>query len=552
MYEFSSIVNKSNKRAASPVFEHNKKESSFGAFFQPKLTINQPNDVYEQEADSMADKVMRMSESENIHEPFFRPGISTLQRKCKHCEEEKKQVQRTGTNEGEPSALSEENYINSLSGGRSLQAGERSFFESKIGYDFSDVHLHTDATANQSAKNLNALAYTSGNNIVFGEGQYQPGTDSGKRLIAHELTHVVQQGGNISRQIQRQPEDDKKGPSSDIAKEINKNSVFQKLPKFARDKILDEIDHAPETITKAILDKIIDVSPIDDQYKEGLKKVGEEIIKRIAGIKPAAGSKCDAVAGFHEGGSKDFKGQCCTGSYDSAQTCCPKDKFAPQETNANFCCKPDEYVNQAGKCFKPDPVDITKICVAPGKKDDLGKCCFPPMEVIDGMCVNPPKPEPKEPPFSMKFTMGVIDDYNIDESIINSRQKTHFDEVKKQIHQFMEACPASMITVTGFADKPGTEEHNSDLGQRRADHVKFLLQLDLLKINFGGIAPLIFARSEGENNPVDIAAGEKFSAANRRVEIEFSSMCPPLNDSKPLTDTPLRSTLPFKLNVGNF
>src|SRR5690606_13046325 len=125
-----------------------------------------------------------------------------------------------------------------------------------------------------------------------------------------------------------------------------------------------------------------------------------------------------------------------------------------------------------------------------------------------------------------------------------SRQKPHFDKVKNQIHQFVETCPASIITITGFADKPGTEEHNLGLGQRRADHVKFLLQFDLMKISAGGISPLILARSEGESNPVDVAAGEKFSARNRRVEIEFNSICPPLG-SAPLTK-PLRVS-PFQL-----
>ena len=105
-------------------------------------------------------------------------------------------------------------------------------------------------------------------------------------------------------------------------------------------------------------------------------------------------------------------------------------------------------------------------------------------------------------------------------------------------------------------DKPGTEEHNTDLGQRRADHVKFLLQLDLIKINAGGMPPMILARSEGENNPVDTAAGEKFSAKNRRVEIEFNSICPPLGSSpsltNPLMDKSLQQKSSQPINTGNF
>jgi hypothetical protein len=92
-----------------------------------------------------------------------------------------------------------EDYINTLSGGEPLSETEREIFEPGINSDFSDVRIHSDSAANESAENLNALAYTQGNNIVFGSGQYQPETDEGKRLLAHELTHVVQQNGMIQR-----------------------------------------------------------------------------------------------------------------------------------------------------------------------------------------------------------------------------------------------------------------------------------------------------------------------------------------------------------------
>jgi len=167
-------------------------------FFQPKLSINQPNDVYEREADNMADNVMRIS-NDAIHQPGLNhTTISPVQRKCQHCEEEEKKLQRKEA--GEPTIdASTENYISSLSGGKALEKNERSFFEPRMGCDLSNVRLHTDGNANQSAQNINALAYTHGNNIVFGPGQYQPGTDTGKKLMAHELTHTVQQTGSVQR-----------------------------------------------------------------------------------------------------------------------------------------------------------------------------------------------------------------------------------------------------------------------------------------------------------------------------------------------------------------
>ena len=104
----------------------------------------------------------------------------------------------------ETKTSSTENYLHSLGGrGKNLSGSERKFFESKFGRDFSDVKIHSDSKANESAKEINALAYTQGNNIVFGEGQYQPDSDKGKHLLAHELTHVVQQKGSEIKTIQK-------------------------------------------------------------------------------------------------------------------------------------------------------------------------------------------------------------------------------------------------------------------------------------------------------------------------------------------------------------
>lgn len=502
---------------------------------QRKLAIGASNDPLEQEADRVADQVMAIP---------MRSAVSCttlhIQRNSGSASE---QMEVVPVSVGQVLASS----------GRLLESALRHDMEHRFGYDFSQVRIHSDALAEQSAREINANAYTVGHDIVFGTGQFKPGSHEGRKLIVHELTHVVQQSGNFSHVVQRQPKGEEKEPSSEIGKELKKNSLFKKLPKFAQEKILEEIDNAPETVTKEVLDRIIDLAPIDQQYKDGLKKAGEAIIKAITGRKAPSTSKCD-IPGYHEGTSSTYKGMCCkgsSGSIESENACCPKDKFAPN--NDPFCCGADEYVTAGYKCKKIPAVDYSTICVPPGKKDSFGKCCFPPQEVINGLCVTPPKPEPKpEPaaqPFSVKFTIGVIDDYDIDQAVINSRQKPYFDKVKNQIHQFIKACPASIITITGFADKPGTEAHNLDLGQRRADYVKLLLQLDLMKITAGGISPLILTRSEGEKNPVDTAAGENFSALNRRVEIEFNSICPPLGSSslsKPLIDKPLRLEFPQK------
>ena len=79
------------------------------------------------------------------------------------------------------------------SSGEHLDEQTQSFMESRFNHDFSQVHIHNDTQAAQSAEAVNAEAYTVGQDVVFGDGQYQPHTDSGKRLMAHELTHVAQQ-----------------------------------------------------------------------------------------------------------------------------------------------------------------------------------------------------------------------------------------------------------------------------------------------------------------------------------------------------------------------
>jgi hypothetical protein len=212
MQSFLTSGKKFTKRATY-TFGQTRQPNFFRPMLEPKLTINPPNDVGEQEADAMAERVMGMPMN---RQSFFsaKPVPSTgLQRQCAECEEEEKKLQRKQSSEQEPEASSEfEGYIDNLnSSGRSLTDNIKSFFEPRFGTDFSDVRIHTDSAAAKSAQSINALAYTTGNNIVFNDSQYAPNTDNGKKLLAHELTHVVQQntsnsagavsGKNIDRDV---------------------------------------------------------------------------------------------------------------------------------------------------------------------------------------------------------------------------------------------------------------------------------------------------------------------------------------------------------------
>lgn len=181
-------------------------------FFQPKLTINNPNDKFEKEADAVADKVMQMETSsvqkKSGTDSFFLSSpfsITPLQRKCDNCKEEEKMQRKEIDGEETTADSSLENYVGGLSSaGQPLPNETRNFYEPRFGYDFGNVKIHTGTVAAKSAQSINALAYTSGSNIVFNDGQYAPGTDSGKRLLGHELTHVIQQGNDIQpKKIQR-------------------------------------------------------------------------------------------------------------------------------------------------------------------------------------------------------------------------------------------------------------------------------------------------------------------------------------------------------------
>jgi len=204
----------------------NTKVAGNTTFFQPKYQINQPNDIYEQEADAVAEQVVQ---SKPLHqaETFFKPTISPIQRKCDACEDEER-LQRKEENGNEHEASGDfERYADGLNNsGSSLPNKTKSFFESRIGYDFSNVKIHTDTVAAKSAQSINALAYTTGNHIVFNQNQYQPETTSGKKLLAHELTHVVQQNSNIqTKKIQRIATSDFRITGLDPATELTRNTI---------------------------------------------------------------------------------------------------------------------------------------------------------------------------------------------------------------------------------------------------------------------------------------------------------------------------------------
>ena len=319
-----------------------------GPSLQPKLTIGQPNDKYEQEADRVADEVMRMPESriqrqaeeeeeeliqtkpsaeqitplvqrqmEEEEEPIqAKPaGDIRLQRQEPESEEEEKTLQAKPLTEQiaplfyvqrqeEPEEEKEELLAKPLSdqitplvqrqvepeeeeeeeaiqtkladgmqvqrqeepeeeeeepiqtkqvstrapavipnlasriqslrgGGQPLPKSVRDFFEPRFGHDFSQVRVHTESSAADTAKSINARAFTMGNHVVMGSGEYHPNSRSGQRLLGHELTHVVQQTGGLHRKMTLgQPVDRYEQEADEVAREVIRREHHASLYKY--------------------------------------------------------------------------------------------------------------------------------------------------------------------------------------------------------------------------------------------------------------------------------------------------------------------------------
>jgi HEAT repeat protein len=165
------------------------------AGIQTKLTISTPGDIHEQEADAVADKLM--GTHDDVSSSSKHPTTPALPASFA-------QRVQLKSNGGVPlnSALSTE-VTSSLSAGSNLDCRTQSFMEGRFGADFSRVRIHNDSKAVQLSRELNAQAFTLGNHVFFDEGKYRPETASGKRLLAHELMHTLQQQGSI---IHRQPQ----------------------------------------------------------------------------------------------------------------------------------------------------------------------------------------------------------------------------------------------------------------------------------------------------------------------------------------------------------
>ena len=223
-------------------FSRARVHSARPGMIQAKLTINKPGDIYEQEADRVAEQVMRMEEprvqrqvepeeeeeeeektlqakpltgqiTPLVHvqrqeepeeeeetlqtKPLAVQIAPLIQRQIEpEVEEEPIQAKETSGQTPHVSPIVQTQIHSLRGGGQRLSPSLRNFFEPRFGYDFSQVRVHADARAAKTAQSINTRAFTVGKDVAFGSGQYSPETTEGLKLLAHELTHVVQQTDN--------------------------------------------------------------------------------------------------------------------------------------------------------------------------------------------------------------------------------------------------------------------------------------------------------------------------------------------------------------------
>ncbi len=207
-----------NPFAASPAallqLQRSYGNQAVSSLVQAKLKVGPAGDKYEQEADRVANQVMRMSpptakkplqrqedEEELQMQPLVAHSSSLV---THHYPIVNRQSSIQNQEDGfETSASFERSLSLAQSSGNPLPAQLRAEFEPKFGVDFSGVRVHTDSRAAQLNRQINAQAFTRGQDIFFNQGAYTPNSSAGKRLIAHELTHTVQQTGGAQRRIQR-------------------------------------------------------------------------------------------------------------------------------------------------------------------------------------------------------------------------------------------------------------------------------------------------------------------------------------------------------------
>lgn len=271
---------------------------------QTKLTINTPGDKYEQEADRMADQVMK---KENTSSPNLSHQNVSLQRKCAACEKDEDKVTLMRKNESNGGMLVDSSVASQLNSskaeGMPLPAATKGFMEDSFGTSFSRVRIHADSKAAEMNKGIQAKAFTYGPHIYFNQGEYNPDTRQGKRLLVHELTHTLQQEKGLSRQtLQREGEEKK----PDKKKEVKTKVEVVTEHDFSEEKTKTKATttrSAEESIGKGVTATATEKTSEEGksgsaEFKAKDKSTGLSVTGGIKAESPSDPTKADSAKGF--------------------------------------------------------------------------------------------------------------------------------------------------------------------------------------------------------------------------------------------------------------
>ena len=447
--------------------------------------------------------------------------------------------------------------------GRPLDNSTRAILEPRFGHDFSGVRVHTDARSAESARVVNALAYTVGRDVVFGAGQYAPETMSGKRLLAHELAHTIQQraatpssanalqisnpGTTLEKDADRAADFAVTGGIASV--EVGAESVELQRQLYSGPNVGPPVSEVPKPpILSCGPDKKGDwvckgenvpgvgstpEIPVDPQKIPD--KVRDALDPNASATKGLA--DCRGFPGFTPGGSTSFRGQCCNGT-ESKENCCFPDRIGAIPGGVALrCCKEDETV-QNRKCVKSSdiPSAIPRPQIQPGS----------PVGAVPGTVSQGPKPSGglstgtlKPSPFFLASVGSLtIDSFDHDKANLTESHKTLVNLKAKTLLLLFSMDPNASVEIVGHTDATGGEKHNLELGRERAAAV-------WAKLVASGVPPeKLTIRSAGYSEL--LVKSQAPEPRNRRVEIRFR---PSLNLSVGLAPKPSLSPMAPPLSL---
>lgn len=412
--------------------------------------------------------------------------------------------------------------------GRPLDAGERRHLESYFQHDFSQVAIHSDERGAASARMLDAQAYTLGDHVVFGAGQYQPGTAAGQSLLAHELAHVKQQsrrrreeGGSLDVEAPDAiAEQQAAGAALGLALGAHRAALSIETPLPGIDRLQRQPPAAPSIPTTGGI-----TLTIDERGRVDVTISGPSTTPIVS--RPTIGIRRDPDGKHYH---------ILVGGRDSVV---PLDQI-PEMLRSLGGAGPRAAPGKGARFTVPACDQLTAMhnsydnyrvsqMISPGAAGPEPQ--LPLTQPLFDALVAACSPQPAKPPTGPAnvpetvrvppLIAGLLGSETLDNFVFDDATPTkkHVDEIRNHLAPRLKALipqyPLATIEVTGHADEIGSDDYNRGLAQRRANSVRDELIAD------GVPAAAIATQSAGKTHPV-IATGKR-EGRNRRVEIRFSA-----------------------------